>query len=62
MDSHFHLLLYNVAGLLSAALQVVISAYPLSYDLRHGREGALLRGRIYAVPVQDTRYLPEVKR
>ena len=62
MDNHFHLLLYDADGFMSQALQVVISAYTLSYNLRHGCEGALLRGRFYSVPVRDTRYILEVQR
>jgi REP element-mobilizing transposase RayT len=45
MDNHFHLLVRSRNGDMSATMQWIQDAYVRWFNLRHGRDGPLVRGR-----------------
>lgn len=63
MGNHFHLLLTpRATGVLSRALGRVGQAYAQTFNLRHGRSGALWQGRFKSCLVQDEYYVLMVMR
>lgn len=62
MDNHFHLLVEDTQGDLARGMRHVLGVYTQRFNRRHGRDGALFRGRFRARLVQHERYLAEVSR
>lgn len=56
MDNHYHLLVRDVRGELSPFMALINGAYTLWFNLKHSRDGALLRGRYFSEPTDDARY------
>jgi len=57
MPNHYHLLVRSPHGNLSAAMQSLGRDYSQRFNLRHGGDGALFRGRFKSQLVEDGRYL-----
>ena len=51
MDNHVHLVLFDDAGELSAAIHSVATAYAAYFNLRAGRVGPVFAGRFKSVPI-----------
>jgi REP element-mobilizing transposase RayT len=62
MDNHYHLLLRDVRGRLSRAMRHLDGVYTQRFNTRHGRDGALFRGRYRSRVVQRETYAVEVVR
>ena len=56
MSNHYHLLVHSPLGTLSRAMQAFGREYTQQYNLRHGGDGALFRGRFKSELITDTRY------
>ena len=57
MITHFHLVLLSVGGGLSLAMQKLESKFTKWFNLRHGRDGPLFRGRFGSRRVKSEKYL-----
>jgi REP element-mobilizing transposase RayT len=53
MSNHFHLLLHDPGGELSAAMQYLTAKYATAYNRRTSRDGPLLTGRFHSTPIVD---------
>jgi putative transposase len=62
LPGRYHLLVRDDHGELSRAMRHLDGVYTQTYNRRHGREGALLRGRFRDRVVQPRRYVLEVVR
>lgn len=62
MGNHFHFLVISTTGQLSRALQFVSQTYTQRFNARHGRDGALFRGRFHSVLVDSDVYFERVGR
>ena len=62
MGNHFHFLVVSTTGQLSRALQFVLQTYTQRFNARHGRDGALFRGRFHSVLVDSDAYFERVGR
>ena len=57
MPNHYHLLVRSVHGNLSDAMQRLGSDYSRRFNLRHGGDGSVFRGRFKSELVEEARYL-----
>jgi REP element-mobilizing transposase RayT len=57
MTNHYHLLLHTPEPVLDRIMQELGSQYTRAFNRRHGREGALCRGRYWSKPVRSEKYL-----
>lgn len=62
MGNHFHFLVISRTGQLSRALQYVSQVYTQRFNARHGRDGALFRGRFHSVLVDSDVFFERVGR
>ena len=62
MGNHFHFLVESPSEQLSRTLQFVLQKYTQSFNARHGRDGALFRGRFHSVLVDSDVYFERVGR
>ncbi|MBI5504018.1 MAG: transposase [Deltaproteobacteria bacterium] len=62
MTNHYHLLLEDVAGLLSRAMRHIDGVFTQRFNRRYGRDGALMKGRYRSQLVDHDGYLLEVVR
>lgn len=62
MSNHYHLLVQSPTGQLSQALQFVGRSYTQQFNNRHGRDGALFRGRFHSVLIDSNTYFDRVAR
>ena len=62
MGSHYHLCLRTPKGNLSRVMRHVDGIYTQRFNRRHGRDGALFRGRYKAIVVDADEYLAAVVR
>ena len=62
MGNHYHVLLESPAAQLSRSLQFVAKNYTQAFNKRHGRDGALFRGRFHSVVVDSETYYSRVVR
>ena len=62
MDNHYHLLVRTPEPKLAKAMQYVIGSYTRRFNLRHGLDGSLFRGRYKAKAVESDRSLLAVSR
>lgn len=62
MGNHFHFLVISRTAQLSRALQFVSQVYTQRFNARHGRDGALFRGRFHSVLVDSDVYFERVGR
>lgn len=62
MSNHYHGLLIDELGNLSRAMRHIDGVYTQRFNLRHGSDGALMRGRFRSRVVQDEGYVAEVVR
>ena len=57
MDNHYHLLLKTPEANLSRSMRHLNGVYTQRYNKRHGKDGALFRGRYKAILVDSDAYL-----
>ena len=62
MSNHFHFLVESPNQSLSRSLQFVLQRYTQRFNARHGRDGALFRGRFHSVLVDSDLYFERVGR
>lgn len=62
MDNHYHLLVLDEHGRLSRAMRHLNGVYTQGFNWRHGRDGALFRGRFRSRVVDREGYLLELVR
>lgn len=62
MDNHFHLLIEDTQGNLARGMRHVLGVHTQRFNRRHGRDGALFRGRFRSRLVQHEEYLAELVR
>jgi len=62
MTNHFHLLVRTVEPVLDTSMQFLLSRYTRCFNDRHGRDGALFRGRYWSMLVETENYLAAVSR
>lgn len=62
MGNHFHLLVRTPEANLSRAIRHLCGVYAQRFNLRHGRDGPLFRGRFKAILVEAEEYLLQVSR
>jgi len=62
MGNHFHLFVHSPDAQLSATMQYVGRAYTQAFNQRHGRDGALFRGRFHSIVVDSEEYFLRVAR
>jgi putative transposase len=62
MTNHYHLCLRTPKGNLSRVMRHVDGLYTQRFNRRHGRDGALFRGRYKAIVVDRDEYLAAVVR
>jgi putative transposase len=62
MPNHFHLLVRSPSGQLSTTLQFIQQTYTQKFNARHGRDGALFRGRFHSILVDSETYLDVASR
>ena len=62
MGNHFHLLVESPNAQLSRSLQFVMQMYTQRFNARHGRDGALFRGRFHSVLIDSDIYFERVGR
>lgn len=62
MENHYHLLIHTPKAGLSRAMRHLNGLYTQNFNARHGRDGALFRGRYKAILVQSDDYLCELVR
>lgn len=53
LTTHFHLMVRSPLGNLSEAMRYLESCYTRRFNLRHGRDGALFKGRFWSRPLGD---------
>jgi putative transposase len=57
LDTHVHLLIGTPRGNLSRGMQSLLGPYAQNFNLRHGREGHLFRGRFYSKRIRSQSHL-----
>ena len=57
LSNHYHLVLRQPGGDISAPMQLLSSQYTRYYNRRHGLDGPLFKGRFTSVPIRDDRQL-----
>ncbi|MFK7917544.1 MAG: transposase [Ilumatobacter sp.] len=57
MDNHYHLVIRDEDGHLSAAMQHLQSVFAMHVNERHARDGHLFKGRFFSTVVSDDAYL-----
>lgn len=62
MPNHYHLLVRSPNSQLSRAMKHIGQVYTQRFNRRHGRDGALFRGRFHSILVDNERYLDTVAR
>ncbi len=62
MGNHFHLLVRTPEPNLDIAMQAVLGVYTRNFNDRHGRDGALFRGRYKSILVDSDNYLLALSR
>ena len=62
VGNHFHLLVRTPKPNLDRAMQLLLGSYTRNFNDRHGRDGALFRGRYKSILIDDERYLMAVSR
>ena len=62
MDNHVHLLLCDISGNLSGALQSIETSYAQYFNLTTGHVGHVFEGRFKSMPVEDDVYLLDAVR
>ena len=62
MGNHYHLLVEDRDGRLSAAMRHINGSYTQAFNRRHGRDGPLFRGRFRAQIVEREGYVLELLR
>ena len=62
MSNHYHAFVRSPDAQLSATLQFVGRAYTQIFNSRHGRDGALFRGRFHSVLIESETHLARVAR
>ena len=62
MENHFDLLVRSPLGNMSEMMQMVSGRYARYFNDRHGRDGALCRGRYKSILIDSERYLLAVSR
>ncbi len=62
MPNHYHLCLRTPKGNLSRVMRHIDGLYTQRYNRRHGRDGALFRGRYKAIVIDANEYLAAVVR
>ncbi len=62
LDNHFHFLVQSPKRQLSSTMQYVLQTYTQSFNKKHGRDGALFRGRFHSVLVETDTYFERVGR
>lgn len=62
MGNHYHLLIHTPTGGLSEAMRRIGGEYTLNFNRRHGRDGALFRGRFHSSRIASDSYLLAVSR
>ena len=56
MDNHYHLLFWDPNAQISRVMALINGSYTSYINRRHKRDGALLRGRFYSNPSDESRY------
>jgi REP-associated tyrosine transposase len=62
LSTHYHLLISTPLGNLSRAMRHIDGVFAQRFNLRHGFDGSLFRGRYKAILVEKDNYLLEVFR
>jgi len=62
MGNHYHMMVFDEQGLLSRAMQHLGTMYTQTFNKRHGKDGALFKGRFRSRVVDVSSYLVEVVR
>lgn len=62
MGNHYHALVVSPDGQISETLRHIGHVYTQRFNRRHGRDGALFRGRFHSVVVDSNEYLKRVAR
>ena len=62
VGNHFHLLIRTPEPSLDTAMQLLLGNYTRYFNDRHGRDGALFRGRYKSILIDSERYLLAVSR
>lgn len=62
MPNHYHLLIRTPEKNLSKSMQYLNSVYTRRFNKRHGRDGALFRGRFKSIMVESEGYALQVTR
>ncbi len=62
MDNHYHLLIETPVPNLSRAMRHIDGVYTQWFNKRHGRDGAIFRGRFKSILVQKESYFLELVR
>jgi putative transposase len=62
MNNHYHLLIETPLGNLSQAMRNLDGIYTQRFNLKHGRDGSLMRGRFKSILVQKESYFLELIR
>jgi REP element-mobilizing transposase RayT len=57
MPNHYHLLVRTPLGNLSQAMRYLGASYTQAFNKRHGKDGALFKGRFRSQLVEDEQYL-----
>ncbi|MGI9610486.1 MAG: transposase [Acidimicrobiia bacterium] len=57
MGNHYHLLVRTPDPSLGQAMQYLAGRYTQRFNTKHGRDGALFRGRYKAIVIESDRYL-----
>ena len=55
-DNHYHLLFWDPNAQISRVMALINGSYTSYINRRHKRDGALLRGRFYSNPSDESRY------
>lgn len=62
MGNHYHALVISPDGQLSETLRYIGFRYTQYFNRRHGRDGALFRGRFHSILIDHQNYLDRVAR
>ncbi len=62
MTNHYHFVFETPQPNLSAGMQALAARYTQDFNRRHGRDGALFRGRFHAILVERDAYLAPLAR
>ena len=57
LDTHFHLVVVTQEPNLGRGMRWLLSPYAQGFNLRHGREGHLFRGRFYSKRIETDNHL-----